>query len=85
MLGDYSPGVLYDAFTGSANVSKFYDFTIKSIRIINTGAATVTVTTGHDVFAAIPAGQAFDELVIPTKTFSIAATDAFVCYVRADG
>lgn len=79
-----SPGVMYDAFTGNADTAKTYDFTIRSIRLINTGAATVTVMAGG-ITATVPAGQAFDELVIPTKTFSIAATDNFVCYVRADG
>jgi hypothetical protein len=75
---------MYDAFTGNANTAKTYGFTIKSIRLINTGAATATVTVGS-VAVAVPAGQTFDELVIPTKAFSIAATDNFVCYVRADG
>lgn len=79
-----SPGVMYDAFTGDADTDKTYDFTIKSIRLINTGSATATVTAGG-VTATVPAGQTFDELVIPTKTFSIAATDDFLCYVRADG
>ncbi len=77
-------GVMYDAFTGSTNVSKTYDFTIHSIAIVNTGSAAVTITVGG-ITATIPAGQTFDELVIPTKSFSIAATGNYTCTVRAEG
>lgn len=78
------PGVMYDAFTGNANVSKTYDFTIRSIALINTGTANVTITVGS-ITATVPAGQKFDEIVIPTKKFSITATGSFACIVRADG
>ncbi|QDR80224.1 hypothetical protein [Sporomusa termitida] len=78
------PGVMYDSFAGSADISKTYDFTIRSIALINAGSDAVTITVGS-ITATVSAGQTFNELVIPTKTFSIAATDSFVCYVRADG
>lgn len=80
----HSPGVMYDAFAGNSNVNKTYDFTVKSIALINTGAAPIAVTVG-DITATVPADKEFDELVIPTKAFSIQATDSFVCTVRADG
>lgn len=81
---NFNPGVMYAAFSGSANVNKTYDFTIRSIALINTGAAAVNITVGN-ITATVPAGQRFDEFVIPTKTFSIAATSSFTCIVRADG
>lgn len=84
MAKRYFPGVMYDAFSGSAGVTKTYDFTIKSIAVGNTGSAAVTVMVGG-IAATVAAGQVFDEWVIPTKSFSIVAAGEYTCIVRADG
>lgn len=81
-------GVMYDAFEGATSIAKTYAYNVVSIEVVNDSTQEnpqeIILDVGYTL-VRIKQGEKFNEVIIPTKTFSIQATGPYRCLVRGAG